>query len=63
MKSHNFFEKKFAMCVASLVFGNRIKCVIFENLSTTKNMDHFPFLSLENPTQNPCLFHPKAYME
>ena len=60
MKSHNFLEKQFATCVASLVFWHGIKCAIFENLSTTTKWNQILFVFLAVPTQNPCLLHPKA---
>jgi hypothetical protein len=42
-------KNKFATCVASLVFWHGIKCFIFENLSTTTNMESNHLCVLGNP--------------
>jgi hypothetical protein len=55
MESHNLSEKKFATSVASLVFWHGIKCAIFKNLSTTKNIESLPLCVLVNPNTKSML--------
>jgi hypothetical protein len=42
-------KNKFAMWVALLIFYHRIKCAIFENLSTTTKMESTLLCILGNP--------------
>ena len=49
MKPHYFPKNRFAIRVASLVFEQGIKCAIFENMSTTVNIESLPLCFLGNP--------------
>lgn len=42
-------KNKSAICDASLVLGQAMKCAILENLSTTTKTESLPLLVLSNP--------------
>jgi hypothetical protein len=42
-------KNKSAIFVASSVLWQAMKCVVLENLSTTTNIEYFPFLDLGRP--------------